>query len=197
MNDQAPNPLHDLPVGSVADVSPDGFNWWPAIRTADGWLANVKPEEVEGRPDLVVAATGVHTWPVEELAFAKPYTRAAVAEAGVADLKARLDALAAENAAIKDALDVPDQTEFLEAAVAEAQYQRTRWSEQDATKTPSDWFWLVGYLVSKAMHDVRGKRVHHLVAAAAVLANWHKASIAAGEAMPDERGDQADHTGRI
>lgn len=185
MNDQtAPNPLHDLPVGSVADVSPDGFQWWPAIRTEDGWLANVKPEE--HKPGLFVAATGTYTWPLDELEVANPYVRGSRA----AVLEAELDA-------IKDALDVPDQTEFLEAAVAEAQYQRTRWAEQDAAKTPSDWFWLVGYLVSKAMHDVRGKRVHHLVAAAAALANWHKASIAAGETMPDERGDQADHTGRI
>lgn len=108
-------------------------------------------------------------------------------------------ALAAESVidSIDKALDVPDQTDFLAAAVAEAQYQRTRWEESDAAKTNSDWFWLVGYLVSKAMHDVRGKRVHHLTAAAAALANWHAAAIDRGEAMPEERGDQADHTGRL
>lgn len=111
----------------------------------------------------------------------------------------RTRALAAETelARIKQALDTPEQEDFLTAAVTEARYQRTTWSEQDATKTDSDWFWLTGYLVGKAFHDIRGKRVHHLTAAAAALANWHAASVAKGEKMPEERGDQADHTGRV
>jgi hypothetical protein len=113
------------------------------------------------------------------------------------DWEARALAAEAELASIKAALDTPDQTDFLTAAVTEAKYQRTRWTEKDAAKTDSDWFWLIGYLVSKAMHDVRGKRIHHTVAAAAALANWHAAALARGEAMPEERGDQADHTGRI
>lgn len=103
----------------------------------------------------------------------------------------------AELERIKAALDTPEQEDFLTAAVAEAKYQRTRWSEDDAKKTDSDWFWLIGYLVSKAMHDVRGKRVHHLTAAGAALANWHVAALERGEAMPEERGNQADHTGRV
>lgn len=102
----------------------------------------------------------------------------------------------AELARTKALLDTPAQENFLEAAVAEAKYQRLTWHEADEKKTDSDWFWLVGYLVSKAMHDVRGKRVHHLTAAAAVLAHWHAAGIKRGENMPEERGDQKDHTGR-
>jgi hypothetical protein len=108
-------------------------------------------------------------------------------------------ALAAEQELeeIKKLLDTPDQENFLAAAVAEAKYQRLTWHKTDEEKTDSDWFWLIGYLTSKAMHDVRGKRVHHLTAAAAAMANWHAAAIARGENMPEERGDQADHTGRI
>lgn len=94
-------------------------------------------------------------------------------------------------------LDTPEQDDFLAASAAEAKYQRTRWDAADAQKNDSDWFWLVGYLVSKAMHDVRGKRVHHLTAAAAALANWHAAAVERGEHMPPERGNQADHTGRV
>jgi hypothetical protein len=111
--------------------------------------------------------------------------------------KDRALAAEAEVAAIKAVLDTPEQDDFLVAATMEAKYQRTRWSESDAAKTDSDWFWLIGYLVSKAMHDIRGKRVHHLTAAAAALANWHAAAIERGEHMPDERGNQADHGGRI
>jgi len=103
----------------------------------------------------------------------------------------------AELERIRELLDTPDQDNFLEASVAEAKYQRTRWSDNDKAKTDSDWFWLVGYLVGKAMHDVRGKRVHHLTAAAAALANWHAEAVARGETMPTERGNQADHTGRV
>jgi hypothetical protein len=109
----------------------------------------------------------------------------------------RAEAAEAEVARLKAALDTPVQEDFLTAALTEAAYQRTRWADSDATKTDSDWFWLVGYLVSKAMHDVRGKRVHHLTAAGAALANWHAAAVARGETMPEERGDQADHTGRV
>lgn len=109
---------------------------------------------------------------------------------------ARAEAAEAELAHLKALLDTPEQDDFLAAATAEAKYQRTRWSASDAAKSDSDWFWLIGYLVSKAMHDVRGKRVHHLTAAAAALANWHADAVARGEAMPEERGDQADHTGR-
>lgn len=94
-------------------------------------------------------------------------------------------------------LNVPDQEDFLRAAVTEAQYQRTRWTASDEAKTDSDWFWLAGYLLGKALHDVRGKRVHHLTAAAAAIANWHAQAIARGEHMPQDRGDQKDHAGRV
>lgn len=115
----------------------------------------------------------------------------------MADWKTRALEAEAELDRIKTLLDTPDQDDFLAAAVAEAKYQRTRWSDSDAAKTDSDWFWLIGYLVSKAMHDVRGKRVHHLTAAGAALANWHAAAVDRGEAMPEERGNQADHIGRV
>lgn len=94
-------------------------------------------------------------------------------------------------------LDTPDQDEFLTASKLEAKYQVMTWHAEDQSKTDSDWFWLVGYLVGKAFHDIRGKRVHHLTAAAAALANWHAAAKARGETMPEERGDQKDHTGRL
>lgn len=114
-----------------------------------------------------------------------------------ADWRTRAIEAEAEIERLRAALDTPEQDDFLTAAVTEAKYQRSRWAKSDASKTDSDWFWLVGYLVSKAMHDVRGKRVHHLTAAAATLANWHAQAIARGEQMPSERGNQADHTGRV
>jgi len=98
---------------------------------------------------------------------------------------------------LRAALDPTDDLPFIEQVQAEIAYQQTRWSAADDAKTDSDWFWLVGYLVGKAFHDVRRKRVHHLVAAAAALGNWHAAAVKRGEHLPEERGDQSDHTGRI
>ena len=62
----------------------------------------------------------------------------------------------------------------------EATHQRQRWgSNDDAGKTPFDWFWLIGFLAQKAATaavagDVDKAR-HHTISTAAVLANWHAA----------------------
>ena len=42
-------------------------------------------------------------------------------------------------------------------------------------KTPEDWFWLIGYLVGKAIRpDDPGKRLHHIITTAAACLNWHR-----------------------
>lgn len=116
---------------------------------------------------------------------------------GDIDWESRALAAEEELANMIKLLDTPDQEDFLKACVTEAKYQRVTWFEEDLKKSDSDWFWMAGYLISKAMHDIRGKRVHHLTAAGALLANWHAAAKAKGEKMPEERGDQADHIGRL
>jgi hypothetical protein len=70
-------------------------------------------------------------------------------------------------------LNTPEVVDFAKGVQFEAVHQRARWgSDHDAGKTDADWFWLVGYLAGKALHKPE-KRLHHLITAAAALANWH------------------------
>jgi hypothetical protein len=79
-----------------------------------------------------------------------------------------------------DRINTPEIDDFLSAVKNEALHQRERWGiENDGGKEPSDWFWLVGYLAGKALHDVKGKRLHHIITAGAALLNWHAHAIGA------------------
>lgn len=88
--------------------------------------------------------------------------------------------LGMENARLKEEvarltalLNTPEVLDFAKAVNLEAAHQRERWgTDHDAGKTDEDWFWLVGYLAGKALHKPE-KRLHHLIACAAALANWH------------------------
>lgn len=80
--------------------------------------------------------------------------------------------------ALRELLNRPEINDFLAGVKIEAAHQLTRWGiEQDRTKGAEEWFWVVGYLAGKALHSQRigddGKFLHHLITAAAVLANWH------------------------
>lgn len=73
-----------------------------------------------------------------------------------------------------DRINTPEVDDFLVAVRNEALHQRERWGAKgDAGKTDADWFWLLGYLAGKAMHNVHEKRLHHVITAAAALLNWH------------------------
>lgn len=81
-------------------------------------------------------------------------------------------------------IESPQTEDFFQAVRLEAAHQVERWgTEHDAGKEPADWFWLIGYLAGKALHDVRGKRAHHIIATAAALLNWHRAVTGASTAM--------------
>lgn len=47
-------PIPDLPVQTLADISPDGFNYAHAIRVEGGWLAATGPNFGSHEP---------HVWP--------------------------------------------------------------------------------------------------------------------------------------
>jgi hypothetical protein len=86
-------------------------------------------------------------------------------------------------------LNTPETDDFFRGVPLEAAHQRWRWpSEQDAGKTPADWFWLVGYLAGKCLHAaIAGnteKALHHTVSTAAALANWHRCIKGAGNMRP-------------
>ena len=83
----------------------------------------------------------------------------------------------------------PELTRFAEGVVLEAAHQRERWgSDHDSGKTPADWFWLIGYLAGKGLHAHSAadthKALHHMVTAAAALANWHGAILGTHDMRP-------------
>lgn len=87
----------------------------------------------------------------------------------------------------------PEIIDFVKAVQLEAVHQRARWaSDHDAGKTDADWFWLIGYLAGKALHNPmpakcpecgyecicgawREKQLHRIITIAAASANWHAA----------------------
>lgn len=105
---------------------------------------------------------------------------------------ALLDELAAlrkENERLSSIINTPQADDFPLAVSTEAEHQRQRWgSDHDGGKTPSDWFWLVGYLAGKALHkhadgDI-GKAEHHIITTAAACANWHRAMFGGTNMRP-------------
>lgn len=88
------------------------------------------------------------------------------------------ETLEGQLASLRSLLNRPEINDFIEGVRIEAAHQLQRWGiEQDRNKNPEDWYWTVGYLAGKALHSQRagddGKFMHHLMTAAAVLANWH------------------------
>ena len=73
-------------------------------------------------------------------------------------------------------IEHPETGDFLRGAMVEAAFQRENWSQADDDKTDADWFWLVGYLLGKALWKpgTDEHMLHHIEAAAAALANWHE-----------------------
>ncbi|NUP12935.1 MAG: hypothetical protein HOW73_43400 [Polyangiaceae bacterium] len=85
-------------------------------------------------------------------------------------------------------INTPELDDFAKGVVLEAKHQRDRWgTEHDAGKEPADWFWLLGYLAGKAMKSLSDgdveKAKHHVIASAAMLANWHAAITGTNTAM--------------
>ena len=75
-------------------------------------------------------------------------------------------------------LNTPEIEDWAKGVVLEAAHQVDRWGkEQDTSKYPADWFWLLGYLGGKALaSDIAGDREkarHHTISAGAALAHWH------------------------
>jgi len=85
----------------------------------------------------------------------------------------------------------PQTEDFLQAVRVEAAHQVERWGvEHDESKADQDWFWLLGYLAGKAVHEGKSiamtvavgnnptqheqKRLHHVITTAAACLNWHR-----------------------
>jgi len=97
-------------------------------------------------------------------------------------------------------INTPHTDDFWKAVSIEAEHQRQRWpSEQDAGKTPADWFWLVGYLGGKALHAHASGNVekaeHHIITTAAACANWHLAVFGKTNMRPGIETPPTESTG--
>lgn len=85
-------------------------------------------------------------------------------------------------------LDTPHTADWFEGVKLEAGHQMKRWgTENDAGKTPADWFWLVGYLAQKAMTaqmvgDEKKAR-HHTISTGAAMLNWFRAIVGDSKEM--------------
>lgn len=76
-------------------------------------------------------------------------------------------------------IGAPEVADFARGVELEAAHQVERWgAEHDDAKTPGDWHSLVHWLTYKAsLAMVTGdpeRAAHHVIAAAAALANWHR-----------------------
>ncbi len=109
--------------------------------------------------------------------------------------RARIAELEAEKAAAVLAererlLSTPEFRSFADGVVLEAMHQRERWgTEHDAGKTDADWFWLIGYLASKALFnpgeaDGSDKQLHRIITVAAAAANWHAQKLGQSNMRP-------------
>lgn len=101
----------------------------------------------------------------------------------------RCEAAESERDRLSTLINTPEIASFLIGASNEAAHQRVRWpSEQDAGKTDADWFWLIGYLAGKAMHNLaagnKDKGLHHLITTAAACANWHHQRTVGNDMRP-------------
>ncbi len=80
-----------------------------------------------------------------------------------------------------DRINTPELFDFLDATRNEALHQRERWGvDNDGGKTDADWFWLIGYLAGKALHNPPKNdmgdteaRLHRIITVAAAAMNWH------------------------
>lgn len=77
-------------------------------------------------------------------------------------------------------IDSPEIEDFLLGTKLEAAHQKRRWgAAHDRSKSAENWFWLVGYLASKALRAAiagdKTKGRHHCISTAAALYQWHQA----------------------
>jgi hypothetical protein len=97
----------------------------------------------------------------------------------------------------------PHVIEFTEAEILEAAYQQETWgADDDAGKTDADWFWLIGYLAGKALHNPGDpknpdkKRLHRIITIAAAARNWHGAVLGKTNMRPGIALPKGENAGR-
>jgi hypothetical protein len=81
---------------------------------------------------------------------------------------------------LENKINTPQTEEFFTAVENEVAHQNLRWN--DKHKSDTDWFWLVGYLAGKALHNPNPgnnsleKKRHRVIALAGAVFCWWKSS---------------------
>lgn len=123
-------------------------------------------------------------------------------EVDVDELREQLADMTAERDRLLAMINTPELVDFPRAVYLESVHQLHRWGAEDrSSKTPQEWFWLVGYLGGRALghhkeaerleeiarsstavdaaqlrpqvEHHREKAVHHVITMAAAASRWH------------------------
>ncbi len=113
------------------------------------------------------------------------------------------DELAEKNARLLELegrINTPHTDDWFEAVRLEAAHQVERWgTEHDQGKAPTDWLWLIGWLVGKSCTSaVKGdveKAKHHTISTGACLLNWFRALAGDSSEMRPGIADPEAHRG--
>lgn len=106
----------------------------------------------------------------------------------LSEARAETASLREEVNRLSNLLNAPEIHDFAAAVVREAAHQRSRWgTEHDSGKGALEWFWLIGFLATKATQAARygdqEKYLHHIITTAAACANWHANASGANSDM--------------
>lgn len=109
---------------------------------------------------------------MSDIARPSEYIRSHASEAEVRHLRA-------EVARLTLLINTPTTDDWFNGVRNEAAHQQERWgTDHDASKTPFDWFWLIGFLAQKAASSAvsgdQEKAKHHTISTGAALLNWHR-----------------------
>lgn len=83
----------------------------------------------------------------------------------------------------RELLNTPEIEDFIKALRIEAAHQKERWKATDPEKMDAEFYWLLGWLGGKAIHDPhepddtrtpRERKLHRIIALAAAAYNWHE-----------------------
>lgn len=109
-------------------------------------------------------------------------------------LQEEINVLQKENARLDGLINSPEILDFQKAIQLESAHQRERWGiEHDGGKTDADWFWLIGYLAGKALHNPGGeldKQLHRIITVGAAACNWHAAKLGKTNMRPGTDVDE-------
>ncbi len=178
---------HDVRAGRGSN--PPKF---PAAATLVYWLA-WSDETLRGQIEAAHAAIPDDTSPrrkgeADERTIAE---RAAMMIATMTEAAVEAGRMREQLRSLQEQINTPELHDFVAGVLLEAAHQRQRWpSAHDAGKTDADWFWLIGYLAGKALHNPpndmspEDARLHRIVATAAAAANWHAAKLGLTDMRP-------------